>query len=125
MRAEGTALAGSAARRRGAAFARRWAMSTTGGSMAYARQLTAISLLVCAALVGCGDGEGVPASNDEPSSLKRSEASSAGQVTERAALGNGNGGLAACGNGVTNPKEECDDGNNIDGDGCSATCTIE
>ncbi len=31
-----------------------------------------------------------------------------------------------CGNGVTeNPPEECDDGNNEDGDGCSAQCRIE
>jgi cysteine-rich repeat protein len=30
-----------------------------------------------------------------------------------------------CGNGIVETGEECDDGNNIDGDGCSATCTIE
>ncbi|MEY3015633.1 MAG: hypothetical protein RIT45_4368 [Pseudomonadota bacterium] len=27
-----------------------------------------------------------------------------------------------CGNGIVEPSEECDDGNNTDGDGCSATC---
>ncbi len=34
---------------------------------------------------------------------------------------------AACGDGVTNEAagEECDDGNTDDGDGCSATCTVE
>ncbi|MBI5461320.1 MAG: DUF4215 domain-containing protein [Gammaproteobacteria bacterium] len=33
---------------------------------------------------------------------------------------------ASCGNGIlTVPDEQCDDGNNVDGDGCSATCTIE
>lgn len=33
---------------------------------------------------------------------------------------------AFCGDGVlTVPDEQCDDGNNIDGDGCSAICTIE
>jgi cysteine-rich repeat protein len=30
-----------------------------------------------------------------------------------------------CGDGIVDPAEECDDGNNIDGDGCSAECTIE
>jgi len=30
-----------------------------------------------------------------------------------------------CGNGVVDPGEACDDGNNLDNDGCSATCGIE
>ena len=32
-----------------------------------------------------------------------------------------------CGDGILSPNngEECDDGNNIDGDGCSADCKIE
>ena len=30
-----------------------------------------------------------------------------------------------CGNGVIDEGEECDDGNTIDGDGCSSSCTIE
>ncbi|MCD6355842.1 MAG: hypothetical protein J7L66_01045, partial [Anaerolineaceae bacterium] len=30
-----------------------------------------------------------------------------------------------CGDGNLDPGEQCDDGNNLDGDGCSATCTIE
>ncbi len=30
-----------------------------------------------------------------------------------------------CGNGVLEDGEECDDGNNMDGDGCSAHCTAE
>jgi cysteine-rich repeat protein len=28
----------------------------------------------------------------------------------------------SCGNGIVEPNEACDDGNNTDGDGCSATC---
>jgi cysteine-rich repeat protein len=32
---------------------------------------------------------------------------------------------AACGDGVTEPGEQCDDGNVINGDGCSATCEFE
>jgi len=30
-----------------------------------------------------------------------------------------------CGNGILNPGEECDDGNTINGDGCSSTCLME
>jgi len=34
--------------------------------------------------------------------------------------------LSSCGNGILEtPYEECDDGNYVSGDGCSATCTIE
>jgi len=33
--------------------------------------------------------------------------------------------IAVCGNGVIEIGEECDDGNNISGDGCDATCKIE
>ncbi len=32
---------------------------------------------------------------------------------------------AACGNGIIEPGETCDDGNPTEGDGCSATCGIE
>ncbi len=32
---------------------------------------------------------------------------------------------ALCGNGVLDSGEECDDGNGVSGDGCSATCTID
>jgi cysteine-rich repeat protein len=30
-----------------------------------------------------------------------------------------------CGDGFLDPLEECDDGNNVDGDGCNANCVIE
>lgn len=30
-----------------------------------------------------------------------------------------------CGDGILDPGEECDDGNNIDGDGCDANCMVE
>jgi cysteine-rich repeat protein len=30
-----------------------------------------------------------------------------------------------CGDGVVDPNEACDDGNNVDGDGCSAVCAVE
>ena len=34
-------------------------------------------------------------------------------------------GAPFCGNGIVDPGEECDDGGLIDGDGCSAACTLE
>ncbi len=30
-----------------------------------------------------------------------------------------------CGDGIAQKKEGCDDGNLVDGDGCSAKCTVE
>src|SRR5262249_22199241 len=30
-----------------------------------------------------------------------------------------------CGNGLLEPGEQCDDGNTVDGDGCSAACVFE
>jgi len=33
--------------------------------------------------------------------------------------------MGACGDGVVDPFEECDDGNIVDDDGCSGDCTIE
>ncbi|MCP4246278.1 MAG: DUF4215 domain-containing protein, partial [bacterium] len=35
------------------------------------------------------------------------------------------GGTPDCGNGIIEAGEECDDGNNTDGDGCSVECLIE
>jgi len=42
-----------------------------------------------------------------------------GQIDEGIVCG------AVCGNGIVEPGEECDDGNTINGDGCSATCTVQ
>lgn len=33
--------------------------------------------------------------------------------------------LSLCGNGKTDPLEDCDDGNNLAGDGCDSTCQAE
>lgn len=33
--------------------------------------------------------------------------------------------MGFCGDGVVNAGEACDDGNDVSGDGCSATCTVE
>lgn len=39
--------------------------------------------------------------------------------------GKGGGTLALCGNGMVDEDEVCDDGNDVNGDGCSEQCTIE
>ena len=42
-----------------------------------------------------------------------------------AACGGGNNASHACGDGIVNGTEECDDGNTISGDGCSSVCKTE
>ncbi len=37
----------------------------------------------------------------------------------------GDGRVPRCGDGILDPGEQCDDGNNVSGDGCSATCRWE
>src|SRR5262245_34138450 len=37
----------------------------------------------------------------------------------------GDGTVAPCGNGELGAGEQCDDGGNADGDGCSSTCQLE
>jgi LPXTG-motif cell wall-anchored protein len=39
--------------------------------------------------------------------------------------GGGGGRLVRCGDGITELTELCDDGNTVDGDGCSSTCGVE
>jgi cysteine-rich repeat protein len=33
--------------------------------------------------------------------------------------------IVVCGDGILQPGEQCDDGNTVDGDGCTATCQVE
>jgi cysteine-rich repeat protein len=40
-------------------------------------------------------------------------------------VGSGYNGAPVCGNGQVETGEQCDDGNTVDGDGCSANCTTE
>ncbi len=44
-------------------------------------------------------------------------------ITGEAGASEGGAPGAVCGNGILEPGEECDDGNTIDEDGCSSTCT--
>jgi cysteine-rich repeat protein len=51
-------------------------------------------------------------------------------LTEQCDAGSANGDclsncmLPYCGEGILDPNEECDDGNNLDADGCNADCTL-
>lgn len=47
----------------------------------------------------------------------------AGEITSTG--GDDTGGGAVCGNGTVEAGEQCDDGNAVSGDGCSATCQTE
>jgi cysteine-rich repeat protein len=49
------------------------------------------------------------------------------KVVETCSYGCSNGlcTMPYCGNGIADPGEECDDGNTINGDGCSSTCKVE
>jgi len=53
--------------------------------------------------------------------------SDGGQVimSEQRTIGVGSAPTAVCGNGAKEGSEECDDGNKVNGDGCSSTCKIE
>ena len=53
------------------------------------------------------DGDGIPDNTENPSDVGTF------------------GGGASCGDGVVDTLEGCDDGNTVDGDGCSAVCAIE
>jgi cysteine-rich repeat protein len=83
------------------------------------------------------DNDPVPATNNGKSPY--SDTDSSKQIPETHYGGGGSGALfgaappeeedieipAACGDGNLDPGEECDDGNNISGDGCSYYCTEE
>jgi fibro-slime domain-containing protein len=68
---------------------------------------------VLALVIGCGGGTHSP-----------NEASPDSGVALTADAGSGSSG-PACGNGVLDPGEQCDDGNTTSGDGCSSTCQLE
>ena len=114
------------------------------------RTLTLMALGGCNAISGIGDlsfdqgGAGATSSADGGASTTAqtststgstsaggSTASSTGATTSTtsssssSSAGAGAGGNPGCGNGAIDPPEECDDGNSLDGDGCSAACVVE
>lgn len=80
---------------------------------------------ICLLSVGCvldatgggSDAKGGGAGTVTSSSTAESAASTAESTTS--------GVVPACGDGVVGPFEPCDDGGVVDGDGCSALCTVE
>jgi len=70
---------------------------------------------------GCGDGATASVARTAGESfLVRIGAAAEGATTITVSCGAG-----ACGDGVVTAPEACDDGNALDGDGCSASCTLE
>ncbi len=89
------------------------ARSLTLHAFGYALGITALGLLSACGSKGLYigvDGELVDPGGDEPSS-----------PTSPSPAGT----FGACGNGVLDPAEECDDGNPDDGDGCNSSCSTE
>jgi len=75
------------------------------------------------ALAGCPDD--VPVTPDDSSS---GSSSSAGPTTDSSSSGidpDSTGEPVGCGDGLVAEDEQCDDDENVDGDGCSATCMLE
>lgn len=114
------------------------------------RRFTSLSfsLLCTVALVACGDdtaettssgpgggGEGGSTADTTSAGGAPSTTSSTGDTTTTTSQGGGGetsaggggegGGGDLCGNGQPDAGEECDDGNDVDEDGCSSECVLE
>jgi cysteine-rich repeat protein len=79
--------------------------------------LTAIAALPACATSG-NEATGTSGSSSSTSS-------STGEGGQGGGGEGGQGGAAPCGDGTAVMPEACDDGNTVDGDGCSATCAVE
>jgi len=87
----------------------------------------------CSATERDTDGDGVVDANDMCDNTPTTEQANAdgcslSQTTPPIGGGGGGaggGGSPVCGNGTVEAGEACDDGNTIDGDGCSASCQVE
>ncbi len=76
---------------------------------------------------GTSTGDGSSSSSGEPitptSSSSSSSSSSSGEPgTSEGGESSSTGVMAGCGDGVVDDPEQCDDGNQIDGDGCNQDC---
>src|SRR5262245_23977263 len=79
-------------------------------------------LLLIAVLPACAGGE-----TDTTTGSTSSSGSSGpgGQDIADGGMDGSDGSAGLCGDGKLAASESCDDGNLEDGDGCSATCTVE
>ncbi len=84
-------------------------------------------------LVACGleasgflaQGQGASSSSSGGAVMNSSSSSGGGTGAGAGGQGGAGGSTAQCGNKIVDIEEECDDGNTIDGDGCSAQCVSE
>lgn len=83
------------------------------------RHRLAGALVVVTALVACGD-DGAPANPDAPNGLPDGGAADGGTPDSTV----GPDAPLICGDGLVVSPETCDDGNAIDGDGCTTTCVL-
>jgi len=88
-----------------------------------ANYLSFLGLLIvgCTAQVDLGDRSVLGGST----AVVTGGSGSGGQPGTQPAAGGRTALMAVCGNGVLESVEQCDDGNTISGDGCSATCQTE
>jgi uncharacterized delta-60 repeat protein len=92
--------------------------------------------LVGAVLLGsCGTAKGIGTSGGEDTETDASTGSTTddeststttddGSTTTTTSMSSTTNSPPECGNGVTEPPEECDDGNDVSGDGCEPDCTL-
>ncbi|APR78028.1 Multiple EGF-like-domain protein 3 precursor [Minicystis rosea] len=76
------------------------------------------TLLACAVVSGCATGTPQGPGGGMSTSTTGGSGGTGGN-------GTGGAGMVACGNGVIETGEDCDDGNLFPGDGCSSKCALE
>lgn len=108
-------------------------MSTTFLALVVLAALRRRRAALALALVGCGDSGATP-TGDESSSSSSAETTTSTSPTDTSETGVDSSSEApmptpdmgviepGCGNGIVEVDEVCDDGNAVDGDGCSAAC---
>jgi cysteine-rich repeat protein len=73
-----------------------------------------------------GDGDGDPTTDDGDGDPTTGDGDpTTGDGDGDPTTGDGDGEPGNCGDGATDPGEDCDDGNLLDGDGCSSECIVE
>lgn len=107
--------------------------NSSGNSSAATACKTICGDKILAGTEECDDGNTIPNDGCSSSCTKESGTSSSGQSSRSSsASGTGNGSSrnssssgGVCGNKIVEPPEQCDDGNALPNDGCSASCMFE
>ena len=82
-----------------------------------------LPFLACLALSAAACGSETTASNNSSSGAATGGAMASGGAGGRAEGGMGGAYVPECGNLIIDPGEQCDDGNNLDGDTCETDCS--